>query len=69
MNNNNFNMVGIDVSKLTLDICNDGNSVRSYANSTNDYRKIKATLSPNSCCVMESTSTYGYRLADLFSGT
>lgn len=64
MKHNKFNMVGIDVSKLTLDICNDGKSVRSYANNTKDYRKFKSTLTPNSCCVMESTSTYGYRLAD-----
>ena len=57
-------MVGIDVSKLTLDVCNDGNSVHRYANNAKGYRKIISTLQPNSWCVMESTSTYGYRLAD-----
>lgn len=57
-------MVGIDVSKHTLDVCIDGKSVRSYENNAKGHRQIKAAIAPNSCCVMESTSTYGYRLAD-----
>ena len=59
-------MVGIDVSKATLDVCADAKTVCRYENQEKGYRKIIATLPPNSWCVMESTSTYGYRFADYF---
>ena len=64
MNKNNFIMIGIDISKDTLDICTDGKKVNRHENRDNGFKEIINALPQNSWCVMESTSTYGYRLAD-----
>ena len=67
MINNDFTPVGIDVSKATFDVCVNG-KVCHYENNEKGYQKLAVTLPSNSCCVMESTSTYGYRLADYLVG-
>lgn len=64
MKNTKLKMVGIDVSKATLDVCFDGKAVFQYENNKNGFHKIKAKLVTTSFCVMESTSTYCYKLAD-----
>jgi transposase len=63
MNTNNFTPVGIDVSKATLDVFV-GDKVCHCENNEKGFQRITSKLPRNSWCVMESTSTYGYRFAD-----
>lgn len=63
MNTNDFTPVGIDVSKETLDVFVDENIIHTE-NNEKGFKRIVSQLPSNSWCVMESTSTYGYRLAD-----
>lgn len=60
-------LVGIDVSKATLDYCID-NKVYHCDNSLSGFKKIYKQLPANSWCVMESTGNYGYCLADYLYG-
>lgn len=64
MQSSNYKMVGIDVSKLTLDVCFSNQDVRVYQNNNKGYKQIRSKLSTDSFCVMESTSSYGYSLAE-----
>ena len=47
MKKDNLIMVGIDVSKHTLDVCIDGKSVRSYENNAKGHRQIKDAIEPH----------------------
>jgi len=64
---NNYTPVGFDVSKATLDYLVDS-KVNHCDNSKKCFQKLASKLPANSWCVMESTSTYGYRLADYLVG-
>ena len=63
MNCKEFTPIGIDISKKTFDTYFCGKS-SSYSNDPKGFQKLMNTMPKNSWCVMESTSTYGYRLAD-----
>jgi len=58
-----FTPIGIDISKLTFDACI-GEQTYKYDNTKSGFKKFASKLPDNSWCVMESTSTYCYRLAD-----
>lgn len=58
-----YTPVGIDISKLSFDVSL-GESTLRFDNTASGFKKFARLLPDNSWCVMESTSTYGYRLAD-----
>lgn len=67
--NNNItnNIIGIDISKSWFDVDLNG-GVKRFANDKQGINKCVKELSAGSCCFMESTSTYGYKLAAALQG-
>jgi transposase len=60
-----FNMIGVDVSKLQLDIAIDGKQVITISNEAGGYQKLlKHLIDPVMVCfVMEATGGYGRSFA------
>jgi transposase len=63
MSTNDFTLIGIDISKDKFDLCLFDKVVR-FKNNDKGFKDLTQKLPNDSWCVMESTSTYGYRLAD-----
>ena len=55
--------VGIDISKNTFDVFDFENGHRNYSNDLKGFKLFYKSLSEVSCCVMEATGSYHYRLA------
>ena len=55
--------VGIDISKNTFDVFDLEKGHRKYTNDTQGFKLFQKSLTELSCCVMEATGSYHYRLA------
>lgn len=61
-------LIGVDVSKATLDVCFEGTDVQRFENNVKGFRRIARLLPAGAMCIMESTSTYGYEFAEYIVG-